>query len=50
MVWRGWTAIHITSYDTSRLTQTEAEIERLRTVYGIPRLHVVVRRRSRGAS
>jgi len=42
MVWRGWTAIHITAYDTSRLTQTEAEIERLRTVYGIPRSHVVV--------
>ena len=42
MVWRGWTAIHITAYGTSRLTQTEAEIERLLTVYGIPRSHVVV--------
>ena len=50
MVWRGWTCIHITSYDVSRLTKTEAEIERLRAVYGIPRSHVVVDEEGVGGS
>jgi phage terminase large subunit len=42
MVWEGWRVIHITVYDTSLLTQIEAEIERLRRTFDIPRSHVLV--------
>ncbi len=42
MVWQGWKVVHITTYDTSLLTQIEAEIERLRSSYNIPRSHVLV--------
>ncbi len=42
MVWRGWKVAHITTYDTSLLTQIEAEIERLRTIFNIPRSKVLI--------
>lgn len=42
MVWEGLKVVHITSYDRSRLTQVEAEIERLRQAYGVPRSRVIV--------
>lgn len=42
MVWRALTCIHITTYDRSRLTQVQAEIERLRATYGVPRSRVLI--------
>jgi len=42
MVWQGWKVVHITTYDTSLLTQIEAEIERLRSTYNIPRSQVII--------
>jgi hypothetical protein len=42
LVWKGWQVVHITSYEISRTTRIEGEIERLRAVYGIGRSHVIV--------
>jgi hypothetical protein len=42
LVWGGWKVIHIFSYEISRTTRIEGEVERLRAVYGIGRSHVVV--------
>lgn len=42
MVWEGLKVVHITSYPKSRTVQLEAEIERLRQVYNVPRSQVVI--------
>ncbi len=41
-VWEGLKVIHLTSYDRSRTTQVEAEIERLCSLYRIPRSQAIV--------
>lgn len=42
MVWEGMKVVHITTYPTSRLTQIESEIERLRQIYSVPRSQVII--------
>ncbi len=42
VVWRGMEAIHVTTYERSRTTEVEAEIERLRGTYGIRLSNVLV--------